>query len=60
MQSYELQAKTGDTWQTIHSGTTLSVNTRVSFDPITAQHIRLNVLDATDGPTIWEFQLMEK
>jgi alpha-L-fucosidase len=29
----------------------------VTFAPITAQHVRLNITDSTDGPTIWEFQL---
>ena len=27
------------------------------FQPVTAQYVRLNILEATDGPTIWEFQL---
>ena len=30
-----------------------------SFDPVTAQRVRLNVLESTDGPTIWEFQLFK-
>ena len=29
-----------------------------AFDPVTAQVVRLNILEATDGPTIWEFQLL--
>ena len=27
------------------------------FAPVTAQRVRLNIPEATDGPTIWEFQL---
>jgi len=27
------------------------------FAPVAARVWRLNVADATDGPTIWEFQL---
>ena len=60
VQSFELQAKVGDTWKTFHSGTTLSANFQASFVPVTAQVVRLNVLQASDWPTIWEFQLMEK
>ena len=30
------------------------------FEPATAQHVRLNLLEATDVPTIWEVQLFEK
>ena len=27
------------------------------FDPVTAQHFRLEILEATDVPTIWEVHL---
>ena len=60
VQSFELQAKQGDTWKTFHTGTTLSANAQVSFNPVTAQFVRINILQASDGPTIREFQLMEK
>ena len=60
VQSFELQAKVGDDWKTFHTGTTLSVNYKASFEPVTAQVVRLNILQASDGPTIWEFQLMAK
>jgi hypothetical protein len=60
VQAFELQAKQGDTWKTFHTGTILSANAQVNFDPVTAQCVRINILQATDGPTIWEFQLMEK
>ena len=29
------------------------------FEPVTAQRVRLNITEATDGPTIWEFQLFK-
>jgi hypothetical protein len=32
----------------------------VSFPPVTARHVRLNITEATDSPTIWEFQLFTK
>jgi alpha-L-fucosidase 2 len=60
VQSFELQAKQGEAWRTFYQGSTLSVNFRASFAPVTAQHVRLNVLQASEGPTIWEFQLMAK
>ena len=31
-----------------------------TFEPVTAQHVRLNILEATDVPTIWEVQLFAK
>lgn len=27
------------------------------FEPVTAKGFRLNILDATDGPTFWEIGL---
>ena len=57
VQSFELQTKEGDGWKTFYKGTTLGVNFQASFEPVTARFVRLNVLQASDGPTIWEFQL---
>lgn len=55
---FELQVQTGGRWQTIHRGTTLGRNYRAPVGPITARHVRLNIVKATDVPTIWEFQLL--
>ena len=29
----------------------------IEFDPVTARYVRLNVLEATNVPTIWEVAL---
>ena len=60
VQAFELQAREGDIWKTFHTGTNLSANAEFSFDPVTAQFVRINILQSSDGPTLWEFQLMEK
>jgi alpha-L-fucosidase len=57
VRKFELQVKTEDAWRTIHTGTTLGRDYSADFEPVTAQHVRLNILEATDVPTIWEFQL---
>jgi alpha-L-fucosidase len=57
VREFELQAKEGDSWKTFHRGTTIGEDFSAKFPPIKAQVIRLNILKATDGPTIWEFQL---
>ena len=31
-----------------------------TFSPVTAREFRLNILDATDGPTIAEIELLER
>ena len=59
VQKFELQWLDGAEWKTFSSGTTIGESWWKSFDPVTAQRVRLNILEATDGPTIWEFQLFK-
>jgi alpha-L-fucosidase len=58
VQRFELQYKDGESWKTFLQGTRIGDNFTQSFDPVTAQHVRLSILEATDGPTIWEFHLL--
>ena len=55
---FELQYRAGQTWKPFVQGTTLGEEYTARFDPVTTRHVRLNILEATEGPTIWEFQLM--
>ncbi|MFI5384787.1 MAG: alpha-L-fucosidase [Fimbriimonadales bacterium] len=57
VQSFELQRKVGDNWITFSRGTKIGAEFHAKFKPVTARYVRLNVLQATIGPTIWEFQL---
>lgn len=57
IQSFELQRKVGEVWETFYRGTKLSAEFTFKFKPASARYVRLNVLQATIGPTIWEFQL---
>jgi alpha-L-fucosidase len=57
---FELQIQKNGHWQTIHAGTTIGADYSATFEPVQAQHVRLNILEATDVPTIWEVQLFEK
>ena len=57
VRKFELQARQGDEWQTFHHGTTIGDNLMVEFAPVTTRHVRLNLLETTEGPSIWEFQL---
>ena len=59
VQSFELQHKTGEAWETFARGTNIGERREVKFKPLTAQYLRLNILEATDGPTLWEFQLFK-
>lgn len=55
VQQFELQYKDGEAWKTILNGTTIGANWEREFEPVTARVVRLNILKATEGPTIWEF-----
>jgi alpha-L-fucosidase len=59
VQRFELQSKDGDAWNTILTGTTLGDDFAVKFVARTAREVRLNILEATEGPTIWEVSFDE-
>ena len=44
-------------WTPCYQGEKLGAKLNVKFPPVTAQRVRLSITKATDGPTIWEFQL---
>ena len=60
VKKFELQKKSGDTWTTFHSGNGLGAHFRAAFTPVTTGAIRLNILDASEGPTISEVSLIQK
>jgi alpha-L-fucosidase len=59
VQKYQLQKKVGDEWVTFYEGTTIGDKKVVAFDEVKARCVRLNVLESTDGPTIFEFQVLK-
>ncbi|MHC1766263.1 MAG: alpha-L-fucosidase [Verrucomicrobiia bacterium] len=58
VQRFEFQVRDGASWKTIFAGETLGPAFQKSFDPVTAQYFRLNILDATEGPTLNEIELL--
>jgi len=58
IRKFELQYKNDGQWKTIFEGTKIGEDYTKDFTPVTSQYVRLNILDATEGPTIWEFQLL--
>lgn len=59
VQSFELQQKVRGAWETFAKGSRIGERRNVKFKPITAQYVRLNIIEATDGPTLWEFQVFK-
>lgn len=57
IQKFELQHRNDEQWRTFAQGTKIGKKLKLEFSPVTARHVRLNILDATEGPTIREFQL---
>ena len=55
---FELPYRSGQTWKTVLAGTQIGKTYAAEFSPVTAQRVRLNILEAAEGPTLWEFQLM--
>ncbi len=44
-------------WKVVYEGEDLGEKLTARFEPVTAQRVRLNITESTDGPTLWEFQL---
>ncbi|MHC1767790.1 MAG: alpha-L-fucosidase [Verrucomicrobiia bacterium] len=59
VRKFAIEAWRDGQWNLCHSGENLGARLSVQFEPVTAQKARLNITEATDGPTIWEFQLFE-
>lgn len=54
---FELQKKDGGAWVVFHRGTGLGEHFQTDFPPVATKAIRLNILDASEGPTIFEIRL---
>jgi len=54
----EYKVEEHEEWKTIFMGTRIGAEYIRKFIPITARYWRLNILQATEGPTIYEFQLL--
>jgi alpha-L-fucosidase len=54
---FVLEWKSGDTWKELYRGTTIAGTRAYDFTPVTARHVRLSILQASDVPTIDEFQV---
>ncbi len=60
VQRFEFQYREGETWKTIFTGTQLGPWFQKRFPPVTAREFRLNILEASEGPTIADIELFEK
>ena len=57
VQQFEFQYRDGTAWRTIFTGQKIGPAFQQKFAAIIAREFRLNILDATEGPTIAEIEL---
>ena len=54
---YELQYRDGEAWITFARGEGIGKRKVLRFAPVEVTRVRLNILEASDVPTLYEFQL---
>ena len=54
---FVVEYKVGDEWREVARGEELGARREIVFAPVRARYVRLNVLKATEVPTIEEFRL---
>ena len=62
LSKYQLQYRLGpdQAWQVAYEGTRAGTDFTATFPPVRGRYVRLNILDSTRPPTIWEFQVFAK
>jgi hypothetical protein len=56
-QEFVVEWKDGEAWKELARGTSIAGEKTLDFPPVTARWIRLNILKASEVPTIEEFQV---
>jgi len=54
---FQVQVSDGDDWRTVAEGDRLGPRLEVTIEPVMCRLVRLNILQATEGPTIHEFRV---
>jgi len=57
VRAFAIEYRQDEEWKACYRGLNLGAELEATFEPVTAQRMRLNITEATDGPTIWEFGL---
>jgi len=57
-EEFSVEYRIGDTWKELSRGTTIGEKKEITFPPVTARYIRLNILKANEVPTIDEFRIL--
>ncbi len=54
IREFNLQVKAGGQWKTVYSAANPPRDESIYFEPVKTRYVRMNVLDALEGPTVWE------
>lgn len=57
VRTFAIESWRDGAWRPFYQGKDLGATLEVAFEPVTAQRVRLNITEATGGPTLWEFEL---
>lgn len=57
VKKFRIEYHDGKDWAACLEGEQIGERAEFRFSPVTAQRFRVNILEASEGPTIWEFQL---
>ena len=57
-EEFTVECQVGDTWKELARGTTIGEKKTINFAPVSARHVRLNILKASEVPTIDEFRVL--
>ena len=57
IRKFSIEYWQGNQWKSCYNGENPGETLDISFNPVTAQRVRLNITEATEGPTIREFQV---
>jgi alpha-L-fucosidase len=58
VQAFVLECKANETWRPFYRGKTIGENFKTTFSPVKAKQFRLNLLNATEGPALWELRFL--
>lgn len=58
VKKFALRCRRNGEWETVITGTKIGENFAQKFPPIIARYWRLDILEASEGPTIYELQLL--
>jgi len=57
VQKFQMEYLQDTQWKIFLTGTNIGEAWSRNFTPVTAQKVRLTIIEASEGPTIWEFSL---